>query len=331
MDSLYPALIIFFAFAADSILGDPVYRFHPVRLMGSFILSFSEKIENHIPKGRKKGVILALSLIIISAGVYLSVHFFFLQIHIALSLIWDLYVCWSFLACKDLITHTTPVRAGLEARDLESARSAVSMIVGRDVNFLDERGVIRASIETLFENFVDGVLSPVFWYAFGCIGGMLAGISPLLTGLCLMILFKSASTLDSMVGYKTEKFKDMGWAGARLDDVMNFFPARLSVIFLSAGALLLGLNPLNGIRTFMRDRLKHESPNSAHSESFGAGVLQIRLGGPTRYRDGIRKKPWLGGEFFDPELFHLDKAVWLIRISAWIAVILCALLLWSIF
>ena len=212
----------------------------------------------------------------------------------------DLYICYSCFALKDLVTHTELVTRALARGNLPDARASVAMVVGRDVQFLDEKGVSRAAIETLAENFVDGFLSPLFWYVAGGIWGFLFGFSAVAIALAFMIAFKVASTLDSMVGYKDAEFLEFGWAGARLDDIMNFIPARLSLFILFAGAWVSNLDAKNGMQTAMRDRLKHASPNSAHAESFVAGALHIRLGGPTVYPSGKKEKPWLGEENPDP-------------------------------
>lgn len=329
MELLPLSLILTLAFIADTLIGDPVYRLHPVRIMGRAVQIITAGIRKTGLKGRLTGVILTLSMIVLFTGAYFLLHYISGLIHTSVSVLLDLFICYSFIALKDLSDHIKPVRSALAAEDLSSARRAVSMIVGRDVNLLDETGVIRASIETLSENFVDGFLSPVFWFTAGGIAGAFTGVSPLFIGICMLIIFKAASTLDSMVGYKTDEFKEIGWAGARLDDVMNFIPARISIIVLSAGAFLSGLSPAGGIRTVMRDRLKHESPNSAHSESFTAGALNVRLGGPAQYAAGVKDKPWLGEEFSDPDLSNLDQTVRLIRYSAWTAIVICVILLWS--
>ncbi len=327
MDLLFASLILFFAFIADILIGDPSYKYHPVCLIGDLVQFLFNQTKKKGLKGRITGVHIALISILFPLCIYSALHFIFLEIHILIVIIFDLFVCYSFLALKDLADHIAPVRSAIKSGDLASAQRAVGMVVGRDVTRLDEKGVIRASIETVSENFVDGFLSPVFWFVLGSIIGMFTGVSPLFTGISLLIIFKTASTLDSMLGYKTKEFKDTGWAGARLDDIMNFIPARLSIIVLSAGSLLCRLSVSDGLRVALRDRLKHESPNSAHSESFVAGALGVRLGGPTIYPEGLKEKPWLGGEFIDPELFHLDQALKLIRCSAWITAILCTLLL----
>ena len=232
----------------------------------------------------------------------------------------DLYVCYSCLALRDLVTHTELVTRALERRNLPDARASVAMVVGRDVQFLDEEGISRAAIETLAENFVDGFFSPVFWYLVGGICGHLFGFSAVPAALGFMIAFKAASTMDSMVGYKDAEFLEFGWTGARLDDIMNFIPARLSLLVLFAGAWVSNLNAKEGIQTAMKDRLKHASPNSAHAESFVAGALHIRLGGPTVYPTGKKEKPWLGEGNPDPEPSQIRRTASLLIRTAWLAV-----------
>jgi adenosylcobinamide-phosphate synthase len=238
-----------------------------------------------------------------------------------------LYVFYSIIAVKDLIKHCRPVYNALSDGNLESARIAVGMIVGRDTNNLDEKGVARATIETLAENFVDGFLSPVFWYGAGCLIGRYINIDPGYTGILFMLFFKVVSTLDSMVGYKTTELKEIGWSGARLDDLMNFIPARLSLLFLAGGAVLSGLNPIGGIKTSIRDRLKHESPNSAHPESFVAGAIKARLGGPAIYSEGIRDKPWLGEEYPDPSFKNIKHVIRLVSRSSCLTILAFLLIL----
>ena len=202
------------------------------------------------------------------------------------------------------------------------------MIVGRDVRSLDKQGVSRAGVETLAENFVDGFLSPLFWFLSGGFLGGLFALPQVITAVGFMLGFKVVNTLDSMVGYRDERFFNMGWAGAKLDDLMNFLPARISLFILFLGASVSGLHPVDGLRVAVRDRLKHDSPNAAHPESFAAGALRVRLGGPATYGKGMRNKPWLGEEYPDPSPGHVRKAGLLIQCSAWIsmaAVLPCAL------
>lgn len=242
------------------------------------------------------------------------------RINILLGLGFDLFICYSCLALKDLFYHMDKVIRALEGGNLAEARKEIAMVVGRDVRFLDEKGISRAAIETMAENFVDGFLSPLFWYLSGGILGYIFGLSPVMSAVGFMITFKVASTLDSMVGYKDSEFLEFGWAGAKLDDIMNFIPARLSLMVLFAGAWIFRIEASEGIRVALRDRLKHDSPNAAHAESFVAGALEVRLGGPTVYPEGQKDKPWLGEGNPDPLPQHIRRTASLLTRSAWVAV-----------
>lgn len=319
--------VIFIAFLLDALMGDPQYHLHPIRLMGKGIELCLSLLKRIGLKGRGAGVLLTLIVVLASVGAYRIIRFALLKAHTPVVFLFDLFVCYSCLALKDLFNHIVPVVNTLESDNLPAARRAISMVVGRDVNSLDSPGVTRAAIETMAENFVDGFFSPVFWYMAGSIAGMLTDVEPVFTGISFIIIFKTASTLDSMVGYKNEEFIKIGWAGARLDDVMNFIPARSSLIILFIGAWLSRLKPVDGTRTALRDRLKHDSPNSAYAESFVAGALNIRLGGPTRYRDGIKDKPWLGSEYPDPDLSHITETMRLLKISSWVTIAAACMIL----
>ena len=320
--------VISLAFLLDLFIGDPGYRLHPIRMIGHGI-AFFEKLLRHIGLDRKAGgILLVLMIETASLAGYLAVSLGCYRICKPMGLGFDLFICYSCLALKDLIHHIRSVIHALETGDLPGARKSIAMVVGRDVCYLDENGVSRAAVETLAENFVDGFLSPFFWYITGGILGYFLGLSPIKTALSIMLGFKVISTLDSMVGYKNPRFFEFGWAGARLDDLMNFIPARLSLIILFVGAWASGLHPLEGLRTALRDRLKHDSPNAAHAEAFVAGTLRIRLGGPTRYTDGLREKSWIGLSDVDPGPEHINRTLLLLKCSAWItmAIPLCILI-----
>ncbi|HIJ41596.1 MAG TPA: cobalamin biosynthesis protein CobD [Deltaproteobacteria bacterium] len=314
------AIIILLAFLLDLILGDPRYRLHPIRLMGRCIGLLTRILKRVGLGGKKGGILLTAMMEFLFFAAFLTVHLLFHEIYLFLGLAFDLFVCYSCLALKDLVTHTELVTRALERGNLPDARAGVAMVVGRDVQFLDEKGISRAAIETLAENFVDGFLSPLFWYLTGGILGYLLGFTTVTAAMVFMIAFKVASTLDSMVGYKDSEFLEFGWASAKLDDIMNFFPARLSLPVLFAGAWISNLKAIKGIKTALRDRLKHASPNSAHAESFVAGALNIRLGGPTVYPTGEKDKPWLGEGNPDPSSSQIRQTASMLIRTAWLAV-----------
>jgi len=323
------AIVLFLAFILDLLLGDPRYRLHPIRLIGRCIALFTRILRRAGLDGRWGGVVLVMMVVFTFLTAFLAPSLVLHHIHILLGLGFDLFICYSCLALKDLFYHMDKVIHALEGGNLAEARKEIAMVVGRDVRFLDEKGISRAAIETMAENFVDGFLSPLFWYLSGGILGYIFGLSPVITAISLMFVFKVASTLDSMVGYKDSEFMEFGWAGARLDDLMNFVPARLSLITLFVGAWICRLKPSEGISVALRDRLKHDSPNAAHAESFVAGALEVRLGGPTVYPDGQKDKPWLGEGNPDPLPQHIRRTASLLTRSAWVAVgcSICALVL----
>ncbi len=322
-------IVLWLGFLLDVFLGDPEYRFHPIRLMGHGISLGEKWLRKLGMASRSGGTILALGLMGITLMVFLLLSRILNGIYGPLAFLFEVYVCFSCLALRDLTVHLDPVVDALESGDLEGARICVSKVVGRDVTVLDEKGVCRAAVETLAENFVDGFVSPLFWYLAGGLLGWLLGADPVLFALGAMLVFKVVSTMDSMVGYRNEKYKALGWAGAKLDDVMNFVPARLSFLFLFPGAMLTGRRGFWGMKIGFRDRLKHDSPNSAHGESFMAGALGIRLAGPTTYGDVRKEKPWLGEGLPDAAPSDIVKTMWLLSAAAWVAMGFATLpLLW---
>jgi adenosylcobinamide-phosphate synthase len=320
---IHAAVILISALVLDLILGDPPFRFHPVRLMGATI-SGAERVFLRLGwSGLIGGALLVSGTIAVSLGLYLAVRSFLGRLHPALASALDLYLAYSFLALKDLFEHATPVAQALTRSDLTEARIALQKIVGRDTSDLDTQGVVRGAVESVAENFVDGVLSPMFWYTLVAILSHVFGCpSPAAAGIVGMLTFKTISTLDSMVGYRREHYLLFGRAAARLDDVANFLPARLSLIILYIGAVFSGEHAREGWRTGLRDRRKHPSPNAGHPESFVAGALGIQLGGPTLYPDGTVDKPWLGNgdEKIGPQ--HIRRCCRLVYRSSWVAVLL---------
>lgn len=330
---LEPGIVILISYLLDICLGDPRYTYHPARIMGWIIVRTETWIRRWVGTGQWGGTLLVL---VTAGGVllgYLGVARLLAWFAPPVQALFWLYMTYSSLALGDLLRHVRPVAEALEQEDVDRAREALAMTVGRDVQALDRAGIARAAVETLGENFVDGFLSPLFWYFSGWgVSGFL-NADRMTWAVGLMLLFKVASTLDSMVGYKNERYLKFGRSGARLDDMMNFLPARLSIPFLFLGASLLRLKSLEGIRTALRDRLKHDSPNSAHPESFLAGALGIRLGGPTQYVGGTKEKPWLGDGLKEAGSMDIRLSMSLLRVTGLISVLVFlapAFLLWLV-
>ncbi len=313
MKSLFLQSQIFnISFILDLIFGDPHYRLHPVRLIGRLIelLYRNISLENKKTKGA--------AIVVFSVVICLIIYFFIKKISGKLWIFWDIYLCYSFIALKDLFDHINPLKEALEKEDLDEARRLISRVVGRDPERLDREGIIRAAVETISENFVDGFLSPLFWFSVGCIFGY---------PVAFMLFYKVVNTLDSMLGYKTEELKEVGYFSAKLDDIMNFIPARISLFIFFTVALFLRLDAKRALSVALRDRLKHESPNSGHPEAFFAGLLGIRLGGPTYYPYGLVKKGFLGDERRRPSVSDISFSL---RFSGYSAIFSVLLLnLWA--
>jgi len=275
-------------FALDLLLGDPAWLtpVHPVVLMGKAITALEKRLRALFPKTpqgeERAGLVLAL---VMSVGTYTLCRLLLRALDalspplaFALEVIW----CWQALAVKDLRVEAMRVRHALENEGLEAARRTVSRIVGRDTEALSAEGVARAAVETVAENFSDGVIAPLFW--------MLLGGAPL--ALC----YKAVNTMDSMLGYKNARYLHFGRVPAKLDDAANFLPARLAALLLIAAAWLLGEDAASALRIWRRDRRKHASPNSAQCEAAMAGALGLRLGGPASYFGLRHEKPWIGDQ-----------------------------------
>ena len=283
MRILYAALC---GFVLDLMLGDPAWLtpIHPVVLMGKAISALEKLLRTLFPKtdrGEKAaGALLAL---LMSTGTYALCKLVLNLLNrlspalaFALEVIW----CWQALAIRDLRVEATRVQTALETDGLEAARKAVSRIVGRDTAMLDAKGVARAAVETVAENFSDGVIAPLAY--------MLLGGAP------LALLYKAVNTMDSMVGYKNARYLHFGCVPARLDDAANYLPSRLAALLLIAAAKITGEDAASAWRIWRRDRRKHASPNSAQCEAAMAGALGLRLCGPASYFGVKHDKPWIG-------------------------------------
>jgi adenosylcobinamide-phosphate synthase len=314
------AVILISALALDSLLGDPPFPFHPVRLIGATISAFEKLLRRLRWSESGGGIILVTMTIGLAIGTYLALRQFLAGLHPFLTTVLDLYLAYSCLALKDLCKHAEPIAESLTRGDLTQARTELQRIVGRDTSNLTPEGVARGAVESVAENFVDGVLSPLFWYSLVAVFSHVFGCpAPAAAGIVGMLAFKAISTLDSMVGYRSDHYLLFGRPAARFDDLANFLPARLSLIILSLGAVLSGEKARAGWKISRRDRLKHLSPNAGHSESFVAGALGIRMGGPTVYQEQTVEKPWLGDGDEEVGPQHIRRCCRLIYRSSWFA------------
>lgn len=290
------------ALILDLLIGDPVDLPHPIRWMGRAILFFEPRFRRLPLHTRQSGLLFALFLI---SGTWATAWFILAvagTIHPLVETGLGTVMIYYGISITSLRKSALAVGEALQGENLSAAREKLSHIVGRDVQRLDSAGVSRAAVESVAENFVDGIVSPLF---FALIGG---------APLCMA--FKMVSTLDSMVGYKDDAYIDFGKAAARIDDVANFIPARLSVPLISLAAQWLGGRGKETFRTALADGRAHASPNSGRPEAAFAGALGIRLGGPNYYGGRLVDKPFIGARFGEADVRHIEKACGLMLLSA---------------
>lgn len=275
------ALILGLAALLDLAIGDPPYRWHPIRLMGAMLARLERVIRMIGWNGYGGGIVLFLSLAIVWVGGLGALVLAANQLSPTLALGLELFLVYSFLALGDLLRHVWNVERPLAQGDLSGARAAIARLVGRDTTAMDAAACRRAAVESLSENLTDGDTSPLFWYA--------------IAGLPGLVLFKVASTMDSMVGYKTPQYLEFGWCGARLDDVMNYVPARLTWLLTSAVATLVpGCSAMKALRIGWQQHGILLGPNSGWSEAATAGGIQRRLVGPIWLAGRLVTDVWIG-------------------------------------
>lgn len=289
-DPVYWLFLILDAVILDFLIGDPAWIPHPVVLIGREIGALEKRLnrgEHRKAKGFLMWGIVMLS-VFLAVSVLLALVLFGGEI---LFTIITLLLMSLTLATKSLRGSVLDCAAALEAGELERARTFAGYLVGRETGGLSEDEITRAMIETSAENTVDGIFSPLCCMFLGI---FLVKASPLLNPLTLSMLYKTVNTMDSMVGYINEPYREFGYASAKIDDAANFIPARITPFFLMLAGGILGYDMRGGWRIFKRDRLNHKSPNSAHPESTLAGLLGVRLGGTNVYFGEVMEKPTIG-------------------------------------
>lgn len=276
------AQIIFLALLLDLLIGDPVWLPHPVIAMGRLINLLDRVLRRVWLNERVAGVLLLLIVVITSSGttwVLLKALAAMLPLAGWAAAVLVSSTC---LAARSLHKESARVATALLAGDLPTARRYLSFIVGRDTDQLEEAEIWRGVVETVAENTSDGIIAPLFWLT---IGGPVGAIA-----------YKAVSTLDSMVGYKNRRYLQLGWASARMDDLLNYVPARISALLLILSSPLAGLSASGAVRVTLRDRLKHPSPNSGHPEAAAAGALGVQLGGASSYNGASSWKEHIGDD-----------------------------------
>lgn len=306
-------------FGLDLLLGDPQGWPHPVAAIGRLIAALERGLRRIFPASpggeRAAGGVLWLLTVLTAAGVPTLALWLCHRVSPWLRLAAESVMCWQILAVKSLRVESMKVHDALAAEDVEGARRAVSMIVGRDTRRLDRAGICRAAVETVAENTSDGVVAPLVFLALG--------------GAPLGFFYKAVNTMDSMLGYIEPPYRDLGYIPAKADDVANYLPARLSALLMLAAGGLLGMDAGQGWRIFRRDRYRHASPNSAQTESVCAGLLGLELAGDAWYHGVLHRKPAIGDPVRAVERADIPRACRLLYVTAALALAVCALARWA--
>lgn len=312
MKIIYAAIL---AIILDILLGDPEWLIHPVVIMGGFISRTETLLREFFPKTRHgeytAGLILAISLPVLTIAFTLTPVILLDRYAPKAAFVLQVFWCWQSLAMKGLLSEGRAVADALDRGETELARQSVSRIVGRDTESLDEKGIIRACIESLAENFSDGVFAPLFYFFIG--------------GAPLALCYKAVNTMDSMVGYRNERYIYFGRAAARLDDAANIIPSRLAAWILIISSGFLGYDAKGALRIWKRDRRKHDSPNSAQTESVVAGALGIELGGGSYYFGKYKDKPVIGDSNKEPDSIDIRRSIKMVFLGTLVSLVLLCL------
>lgn len=313
---------LLFGFLLDLCLGDPHWLPHPIRLIGWLIAKLEIVFRNWFaktPQGEQKaGVCFTLVVIVLVTGLSVLVLWLSLCISIWLYLMVETIMCYQILATKSLKVESMKVYDRLKANDLEGARYMVSMIVGRDTQNLTEEGVAKAAVETVAENTSDGIIAPLLF--------MMIGGAP------LGFFYKAINTMDSMVGYRNDRYLYFGRFAAKLDDVANYLPARIAAYLMIVAAKLTRMDPNKAYYIYQRDKKNHASPNSAHTEAVCAGALHIQLAGDAYYFGKLCQKQTIGDYDRPIEFEDIVRANRLLYVSACLMLIIALLFrLWILF
>ena len=309
---MYHLIALLIGFFIDLLLGDPHSIPHPVVWIGNLISAAEKLVRRLFPKTVRgeniAGGVLWVIVVLVSTAVPALLLYAAYRIHPAAGLVLESIMCWQILATRSLRDESMKVYAALKKGVPEEYRRAVSMIVGRDTAELDDLAVTRAAVETVVENASDGVIAPMLFLALG--------------GAPLGFFYKAANTMDSMLGYIEMPYKNIGLVPAKMDDVLNYIPARLSALLMLAAGALLGMDAKNGWRIWRRDRRNHASHNSAQTESVCAGLLGVRLAGDAYYHGELHKKPYIGDALREIEYEDIPRAGRLLYATAALSLVL---------
>ena len=309
MNRLIFFIKIWIAYVLDLIFGDPQNVVHPVQVIGK-IISAGEKVLLRKKYKFLAGAVLNIFTVsitytlmyLISKSVKISVFFMIIEI----------YLMYTIFSINSLAREGNRVYRILKEGDIEKARKDLSYLVSRDTEMMDEKMIIRSTMETISENTVDGIVAPMFYMFLG--------------GMPLAMAYKAINTLDSMVGYKNEKYMDFGKFSAKVDDVANFIPARITGILIVLASMILGYDYKNSLKIFLRDRKNHSSPNSAHSEASVAGALGVQFGGKVSYFGKEINKPTIGDKIKDFELEDIRKNIRIMYVTSFLSLVIFSLI-----
>lgn len=298
---------IILAVVLDLLLGDPAWFPHPVQLIGRLGKAlekfFRKRFRNQYLAGFCAFTLVISVVAVLAAGILYGAR----QIHPLLEDFLSILMLYTSLSIRSLIGHSTKVLRALEAKNLKKARKQAAKMVGRDCEYLDEVEITRAAVESTAESLVDGITAPLFFaFVAGPVGAM---------------IYKAISTLDSMFGYKNEKYHAFGWVPAKFDDLANFLPARLTGPLIPLAAGILGMRPVQSMKIYFRDRNNHPSPNAGHPESAVAGALGIQLGGFNYYSGRLREMPLMGEALSPLQVRHIRQVNRLILASSGLALV----------
>ena len=309
MNRLIFFIKIWIAYVLDLIFGDPQNVVHPVQVIGKTI-SAGEKVLLRKKYKFLAGAVLNIFTVsitytlmyLISKSVKISVFFMIIEI----------YLMYTIFSINSLAREGNRVYRILKEGDIEKARKDLSYLVSRDTEMMDEKMIIRSTMETISENTVDGIVAPMFYMFLG--------------GMPLAMAYKAINTLDSMVGYKNEKYMDFGKFSAKVDDAANFIPARITGILIVLASMILGYNYKNSLKIFIRDRKNHSSPNSAHSEASVAGALGVQFGGKVSYFGKEINKPTIGDKTKEFELEDIRKNIRIMYVTSFLSLVIFSLI-----
>lgn len=303
----YHILALLAGYILDLIVGDPHEHFHPIRLIGNLISATEKKIYKD---KKERGLLLVL---IVLSVVFITVFFIIFtayKINALVGIIVEAILSFYCLATKSLAVESGNVIKALNEEGIVAARKQLSMIVGRDTENLSEEEVIKAAVETVAENTADGVVSPMIYL---CLGGPVLGF-----------LYKAINTMDSMVGYKNDRYGNYGYYPARLDDISGYITSRISALLIVLSAYILpGFDGNSAFRIFKRDRYNHKSPNSAQSESAYAGAMGLKLAGGAFYFGKWVEKPYIGDEVNKIGRGDVERSHKLLYMTSLLSIILC--------